>query len=71
MKSPRLYIVTKDNDLLIREIESENESSITVKSRFYDDILITYDKSESVFKSEKDALRFQFEVKQEQLQKVS
>ena len=60
MKSPRLYIVTKDNDLLIREIESENESSITVKSRFYDDILITYDKSESVFKSEKDALRFQF-----------
>ncbi|CAA7195422.1 hypothetical protein CHRY9293_01621 [Chryseobacterium potabilaquae] len=64
MKSSKLYIITRENDLLIREIEFENETSIIVKSRFYANILIIYDKSENVFKSENEALRFQILTQQ-------
>ena len=59
MSKKILYIVTKDGDLLERKIDSEDEETITVDSRYYENLLITYDKSQSVFKSKKEALKYQ------------
>lgn len=53
-----LYIVSRDNILLEREIVSEDEFSITVKSKFYNDVEVTYSKKESVFRTKLKALSF-------------
>lgn len=45
MSKKILYIVTKDGDLLERKIDSEDGETITVESKFYENMLITYDKS--------------------------
>lgn len=59
MSKKILYIVTKDGDLLERKIDSEDGETITVESKFYENMLITYDKSQSVFKSKNEALKYQ------------
>lgn len=59
MSKKILYIVTKDGDLLERKIDSEDGETITVESKFYENMLIIYDKSQSVFKSKNEALKYQ------------
>lgn len=59
MSKKILYIVTKNGDLIERKIDSEDGETITVESKFYENMLITYDKSQSVFKSKNEALKYQ------------